>query len=196
MLEQIIDDVNRALDNEAYFAALTLALTLPDICGKAQYPEAAVGKRYINWYDEHIGKYEQCPCEHCKEVQMPYLSGEVIYSLRNSMLHQGTPNISKEVIRNTANKIDRFVLAIEKKKPFDIYSDSAGIVSSDFNDTTNREYRVNVRRLCSIICASAKGYYENNKGKFIFFNYSILDWDAEIARLETLKAWGMSDDRF
>ena len=186
MLEQIIDDVNRALDNEAYFAALTLALTLPDICGKAQYPEAAVGKRYINWYDENIGKYEQCPCEHCKEVQMPYLSGEVIYNLRNSMLHQGTPNISKGVIRNTGNKIDHFVLAIEKKKPFDIYADSAGIVSSNFNNITTREYRVNVRRLCLTICASAKGYYENNKEKFNFFNYSILNMDAEIGRLDKL----------
>ena len=72
MVEQLIDDVNRALDNEAYFAALTLALTLPDICGKAQYPESGGGKRYID-------------------------------SLRNSMLHQGTPNINKEGIKNTAN---------------------------------------------------------------------------------------------
>lgn len=184
MLEQIIDDVNRALDNEAYFAALTLVLTLPDICGKAQYPEAGVGKRYIDWYDEHIGKYEQCPCEYCKEVQMPYLSGEVIYSLRNFMLHQGTPNIDRERINKTANRIDHFVLAIEKKKAFDIYSDSAGIISSDFNDKATRGYRVNVRRLCLTICASAKGYYENNKEKFNFFNYSILDWDAEIGRLE------------
>lgn len=181
MIEQIIDDVNRALDNEAYLAALTLVLTLPDICGKAQYPEAAVGKRYIDWYDEHIGKFEQCTCEHCKEVQMPYLSGEVIYNLRNSMLHQGTPNIDKERIRNTVNKINHFVLAIEKKKPFDIYTDSAGIASSDFNNITTRGYRVNVRGLCFTICASAKGYYENNKEKFNFFNYLILNMDTEMS---------------
>lgn len=186
MVEQIIDDVKRALDIKAYFAALTLTLTLPDICGKAQYPEAGVGKRYIDWYDEHIGKYEQCPCEHCKEVHMPYLSGEVIYSLRNSMLHQGTPNISS--IKNTANKIDFFVLAIEKKKPFDIYTDSASVLRDNLNDVTIREYRVNVRRLCLIICASSKGYYENNKEKFNFFNYSILDWDLEIEQLDKLKA--------
>jgi len=187
---QIIDDISRALDNEAYFAALTLVLTLPDICGKAQYPEAGVGKRYIDWYDEHIGKYEQCPCEHCKEVQMPYLSGEVVYSLRNSMIHQGTPNISKKDIKNNSNKIDHFVLAIEKKNEFDIYVDSSGILSSNYNDVTTREYRVNVRRLCLIICSSSKGYYENNKEKFNFFNYSILDWDAEIERLNKINAWG------
>ena len=35
ILIRLIDDINRALENEAYFAALALALTLPDICGKA-----------------------------------------------------------------------------------------------------------------------------------------------------------------
>ena len=84
ILIRLIDDINRALENEAYFAALALALTLPDICGKAKYPNERNGTRYINWYDEYVGKYEQCPCETCQENKMPYLSGEVVYQLRNS----------------------------------------------------------------------------------------------------------------
>lgn len=184
MLEKLIDDVNRALDSNAYFAALTLVLTLPDICGKAQYPKENVSRRYTNWYDEYIGKYEKCSCENCRKVQMPYLSGEVIYNLRNSMLHQGTPNIDKERISKTTNRIDHFVLAIEERKYPDIYADKASIVSSDFNFKATREYRVNVRRLCQVICAASKAYYENNKEKFNFFNYSILDLDAEVAMLK------------
>ncbi len=35
MIDTIIEDINKALDNEAYLAAMTLALTLPDICGKS-----------------------------------------------------------------------------------------------------------------------------------------------------------------
>lgn len=50
---QLIDDVNKALDAESYYSALTLALTLPDICGKAEYPqEKSTAKRYKDWYDE------------------------------------------------------------------------------------------------------------------------------------------------
>lgn len=98
ILIRLIDDINRALENEAYFAALALALTLLDICGKAKYPNERNGIRYINWYDEYVGKYEQCPCETCQENKMPYLSGEVVYQLRNSFLHQGTPNVDKNKI--------------------------------------------------------------------------------------------------
>lgn len=64
MVNQLIDDINKALDNNAYFAALSLALTLTDICGKAKYPDAGNRRRYIDWFDEYIGQYEQCPCEH------------------------------------------------------------------------------------------------------------------------------------
>ncbi|HVI40256.1 MAG TPA: hypothetical protein VM577_06320, partial [Anaerovoracaceae bacterium] len=93
MILKLIDDMNKALDAECYFSALALALTFPDICGKAEYPQNGPTKRYKDWYDEHIGKYEQCLSEQNQEPPMPYLSGEVVYSLRNSLLHQGTPNI-------------------------------------------------------------------------------------------------------
>ncbi len=61
MLLNIIDEVNKSLDNNLYFAALSLVLTIPDICGKAEYPNKGVGERYITWFDEHIGQYEEAP---------------------------------------------------------------------------------------------------------------------------------------
>lgn len=90
--------VNKALDAECFYSALSLALTFPDICGKAEYSQEKTTKRYKDWYDEYIGKHEQYPCEQCQNTPMPYLSGEVVYSLRNSLLHQGTPNIDVDRI--------------------------------------------------------------------------------------------------
>ena len=59
MVIRLIQDIRKALENELYFVALSSALTLPDICGKAAYPqEQSSKKRYILWYDEEIGKYE------------------------------------------------------------------------------------------------------------------------------------------
>ena len=107
--------MNKALDNDCFFSALSLALTLPDICGKAKYPTDGNKKRYIAWYDEYVGAYEQCPGE---EGEMPYLSGEVVYQLRCSFLHQGNPNIDKGKINEECCKIDKFVLLTEKKKEF------------------------------------------------------------------------------
>lgn len=60
MIDRIINDINKALDAEAYMAALALVLTLPDICGKVAYGETLRNKeRYIKWYEDNIGKYEK-----------------------------------------------------------------------------------------------------------------------------------------
>ena len=62
MIIRLVQDIRKALENELYFAALSSALTLPDICGKAAYPtERSSRKRYILWYDEEIDKYEKNP---------------------------------------------------------------------------------------------------------------------------------------
>lgn len=188
MIEKLVADINKALDHAAYFSALSLALTLPDICGKAKYPNSKVGERYIKWYDEYVGQYEKCPCEDCNEAKMPYLSGEVVYSLRNCLLHQGTPNIDSSKINDSANKVDRFELVIEKKNEFDIYADSSSVCTNYFgNDCTGtmRTYQVSIRRLCLILTACAKGYYRENKELFDFFNFTIVDWDEEVKKMQS-----------
>ena len=43
MINRIIKEVNLALDNECYIVALMGALTLPDICGKNEYPDLKNG---------------------------------------------------------------------------------------------------------------------------------------------------------
>ena len=48
MLLEIIKEIEKALDNEMFLSALALTLTLPDICGKAEYPELGnKPERYI-----------------------------------------------------------------------------------------------------------------------------------------------------
>ena len=49
MLLDIIAEIQNALDNNMYLAALSLALMVPDICGKAEYPDKRVGERYKDW---------------------------------------------------------------------------------------------------------------------------------------------------
>lgn len=171
MIIQLVQDIRKALENNLYFVALSSALTLPDICGNAAYPEESSSRRrYISWYDEEIGKYEKNPED---KENMPYLSGEVIYSLRCSLLHEGNPNMNNDSLRADL-PIDHFSLVIEKAKPFDIYSDSSSI--SNFGDKNIREYSMNVRRICMILCNVAESYYKENKDKF-HFNYEIIDWD-------------------
>lgn len=177
MVIQLVQDIRKALENDLYLVALSSALTLPDICGKVAYPdESSSRKRYISWYDEEIGKYEKNPED---KENMPYLSGEVIYSLRCSLLHEGNPNMNNDSLR-TDLPIDHFSLVIERAKPFDIYSDSSSI--ANFGDKNIREYSMNVRRVCMILCNVAESFYKENKEKF-HFNYKIIDWDEVTTHL-------------
>lgn len=182
MINLLVNEINKALSYDLYFAALSLTLILPDVCGRAEYPNAQTNtERYIKWYNEYIGKYEQCQCDECKKSPMPYLSGEVIYNLRNSLLHQGTPNIDSTKIKETSNQLDEFTLIIEKKNDFDIYSDASSVTTSNQGEPPYRTYRVSIRRLCLIITRCAKNYYNKNKDKFDFINYKIIEWDKENA---------------
>lgn len=189
MISRLIDDINKALDAEAYMAALSLVLTLPDICAKAEYGDSLKNKeRYIKWFDEYIGQYEKSPIK-SGETEMPYLSGEVVYQLRCSVLHQGTPNIDSNNIKDETCKIDHFTLVIEKKKPLDIYIDAASVSSMLHPKQSKpvRSYEVNIRRLCLITISTVEKYYEKNEDKFTFFSCDILDWDKTVERINRKK---------
>ena len=183
MINKLIIEIRKCMDCDCLLAGLALALTLPDICGKAEYPSLKTGNRYIQWYDENVGITEKPPKSAKSDTEMPYLSGEVVYSLRCQFLHQGTPNIEVAKIKEEACKIDDFTLLIQKRNSLDIYSDSAAVFSRGTNpDGKNptyqrRSYEVNVRRLCLILCACAEGYYKENADKFNFFQYEIVDAD-------------------
>ena len=181
MILRIIDETEKALSHDLYFAALNLALTLPDICGKAEYPNLRTGERYKKWYDENVGVTENLPKCTEDEPEMPYLSGEVVYSLRCSLLHEGNPNLQKNGKRSIP--IDRFSLVIQSEQPFRIYGGEESCVMTSPDGTEVRSYRVNVRRLCMVLCLCAKGYYKENKDKFDFYNYELIDWDEVTASL-------------
>lgn len=175
MVNELIKEINQCLDNGCVMAGLSLALTLPDICGKAVYPELKKpSDRYIKWFDEYISQYEHND-EHMR-LGMPYLSGELVYSLRNSILHQGTPNI-------TGNKFgiiyfELLYQQIEGASVIVCSSESEIDQDENGNDIAiNKKFTVNVRDLCSKICRLAEVCYSEDKVKFNFFNYNLVDID-------------------
>ena len=58
MINKLIEEIKIALKNNLYLIALNTSLTLPDICGKAEFPNKTTKRRYIDWFDKYIGQYE------------------------------------------------------------------------------------------------------------------------------------------
>ena len=100
---------------------------------------------------------------------MPYLYGDVIYSLRNEFLHASNPNVTKEKIKDDLCKIDEFELLLGKT----LTSDTSMVSYGADMSVSDRRYTVNVYLLCTRLCKEAKKYYLNNKEKFDFFNYNV-----------------------
>lgn len=169
MLLKIIDEVKKSIDNECFIAALALALTIPDICGKAEYPKASISERYIKWYNAYVGKGEKFSDPY--GADMPYSSGELIYNLRNSLFHQGTPNIDVAKVKEERCKVDQFVLTISDVTDTGMSRVSYG---QDYK-VTERMLEINIVNLCSRLSSTAKNYYLDNKEKFDFFQYELRD---------------------
>ncbi|MBO7450020.1 MAG: hypothetical protein J6U54_06580 [Clostridiales bacterium] len=191
MINQIVKEIESSLRNENFMAALSLALTLPDICGKAEFPNEGTGNRYKKWYDEHVGKYERPPDIYAKDDpervvndDMPYMSGEIVYSLRNCFLHQGTPNIEKNKIHEPRCQLSHFSLTIASAMD----GGSSSILHDCYTEAGRRTLEINIVNLCCKLCLVAKDYYRDNNEKFDFFQYDLQDKRKEGEDI----LWGLS----
>ena len=158
MVESYVRDIMNSLNNKCYYSALALALALPDICGAAEYPdEPSTGKRYIEWFDKYLGEYL------ANDDKVPFLSGEVIFSLRNTFLHTGAPNIDSRRVKDERNQLDQFLLIVGDGSK--IQSASAVFATPE---AAYRTMTVDVAYLCQTICAFSLRYYRQNSDKFHF----------------------------
>lgn len=173
MIEKTVKEIRAALDNRLYFIALMSALALPDICGKAEYPdEKYTGNRYKNWLNKYVnsrefGKYEY--------PAIQGLEAEIIYKLRCNLLHQGTPNVEEDIA-----DVDYFELV--RVNPLSChqfqYSIENQIEQVDGTEKViARKISINIALLCHLLCDSAELYYIDNKEKFGFIRYNLVDVD-------------------
>lgn len=179
MIDVLVEQINISLKNNCYMTALTTALILPDICGKAKYPDLKNRGRYVKWYDEYIGQYERNPSQ---SDDMPYLSGDIVWKLRCSLLHEGNPTINK-----SDAGIDYFELLWQGYQRCSQVMDSASVQKNEDGTIVKKEFSVNIIRICTILCSVVKNYYKENKNLFNFFNYRISNMDKKTREVFGIK---------
>lgn len=179
MVDELIREVDSCLENGCYMAALMVALTLPDICAKAEYGVSKKDnkKNYIAWYNSCI---EQGLAK--TDGASPSLEGELVYLLRCSVLHQGTPNVDEK-----QTGITHFELVWQEHEGAHRIATFSEVQLCN-EEIISKKYSVNIRELCSRLCEGANCYYKANKDRFDFIKYNLSNMDfqtRQIFQIET-----------
>ncbi len=78
-MQDFLDQIRMALNQNLYYVALWACLTIPDICGAIDSIDGqADGAKYVRWFDQYVAS------------NCPYFDGLACYQFRCSMLHQGS----------------------------------------------------------------------------------------------------------
>lgn len=89
-MDRFTKAISDALDADNWFAALSLSLMLPDICGALETPSAGNGERYKRWFTQWIQ-----PTYTISVAGSPhtFLTAADCWQLRCSYLHAGNGEI-------------------------------------------------------------------------------------------------------
>ncbi len=98
-MEYLIKSVELSIHNKNWYSALTLALTLPDIAGKIEYPNLSSGKRYIQWFENYMMDSYKSNIGP-KRTEHIFLTGNDCYALRCAYLHEGKSDIVEQRVRD------------------------------------------------------------------------------------------------
>ncbi|MGK5079659.1 hypothetical protein [Janthinobacterium sp. HLX7-2] len=103
-MKHLIDATRFALKDENWYAALALALTLPDICGRIAYPQLKKmsEKRTTLWFDKYLAPYYKIGVS----ANIQLMRGGDFYALRCAYLHQGEFDL---VGHNAAKIVKKFI---------------------------------------------------------------------------------------
>lgn len=187
MLDKI-EAIMEALKKECFLPALALALTIPDICGKVEYPDLYTGRRYIEWFDKHARSYfsfsnSTTSWINNSKLQNSYFTGEMCYKLRCAFLHSGNEQIPSD----TMGEVKDDAWEYEYKFRLSLDRTSVGETWDNTKTSKRRTITIDVRELCKAICYAAQEYYDevNDPEKFAPSNCNI-----EIIP-DAIKKWGI-----
>ena len=149
-----ISEIRKALELELYNCALALALTLPDVYGKVEFPNSKTKERYKAWFNKYAQSYfvsvaTVLPGEQLKKYT--WLTANECYKLRCAVLHAGdykVENIEVSLILLHAHK--------RNGKNYSHTVRDSKYIDADVID------------LCERLCLAAEEYYNSVEDKVRF----------------------------
>ena len=147
MLDLLVQ-IEEALKFKLYYIALMVSLTIPDICGALEDPEANVGQRYKKWFDEYIAdKYKGHVGPKDNGSDVTFLSDDDCYYFRCSILHQA-------ITQHDKSSYDRIL--ISEPSPITCHNNIVG-----YED--NKILQINIENFCNDMISGARNWWDTNK---------------------------------
>lgn len=102
-MKELIESLQKATENKNWHAALFIALAIPDICGKFEYPSKKSGERYKKWFNEYLKEFFIHKVG-AMEEEITFLNTDDYYSLRCALLHEKNDEIRGQQSKSILNK--------------------------------------------------------------------------------------------
>lgn len=146
-----VEAVEDAIRTRNWYAALGIALTLPDICASIEDPTAkGFEARYVNWYDRYLLS-THTGFVGPKRRKVVFLSGADCFALRCAFLHEGTSE--------TTPKPQRVLQRFRFTRP---RADGSG--GSHMNMLNGVMLQLSVDIFCQDVCNAVRAWIESVKG--------------------------------
>src|ERR1700730_3389974 len=127
----LVDCVRLSIQQENWYAALSTALMLPDVCSGLELDRDTVASDYIDWCDRYVRPvFEE---EH--NITIP---GVEIYVLRCAYLHKGTGDVRGQ---RKADILEHYRFVAPQK----------GLTASPRQIPGTRTFQVFVNTFCQVI---------------------------------------------
>ncbi|MDC5366358.1 hypothetical protein NRA53_13730, partial [Acinetobacter baumannii] len=102
-MNHFINALETSIQTENWHSVLFISLSVPDICGKIDNPNAQSKQRTIEWFDKYLKPI------YTREIgasrrEHTFLSGADFYALRCAYLHEGSDDITGQRARETLEK--------------------------------------------------------------------------------------------
>lgn len=144
IIEDLVNSIQLSIKTENWVAALTVALTLPDICAKVDSRHGEnTGSRYASWFEQYIVKLPQSTGLGLS--QYDFFSGKDCYALRCAFLHEGDMDTTGQ---NAQEFVDGFSFVVSES--------SLWSISNSYGKKAN--IGLNVTFFCRDICSGVKNW--------------------------------------
>lgn len=150
-IRHMVSDVRAALNAKAWFAALALAVALPEICGKLDEPKLSPGARYSRWFDRYLARLY---LDNATPPQ-PMMTGGDCFALRCAVLHEGSDELGAH---KAAQVLARFTFAAPP--------DGAGSVHRNVIYGRGATMLVQVDEFCEEICSAVEAWMSDEAAAF------------------------------